>query len=114
MSHVCSSDLLTTAGYVVAEAENGSIAATLLGMRAYDLVITDSIMPEKEGIETLQKIRRRYPKTAVIAMSGGGSAGGLGFLDIALKLGADKILRKPFRRAELLAVIEDALRSHKG
>lgn len=104
---------LSTAGHVVAEAENGSIAATLLGMQAYDLVITDIIMPEKEGIETLQEIRRRYPDTAVIAMSGGGNASGLGFLDIALKLGADRILEKPFRKGELLAAVEEALLSHK-
>lgn len=107
-------DNLVAAGYVVAEAENGSIAETLLGMQPYDLVITDIIMPEKEGIETLQEIRRRHPRTAVIAMSGGDAGGGSGFLDIALKLGADRILRKPFRRAELLAVVEDALQSHKG
>jgi DNA-binding response OmpR family regulator len=67
------------------------------------LVITDIIMPNKEGIETIMAIRSRGSKTPIIAISGGGRIGNADFLQMASRLGANEILAKPFNPQELVA-----------
>jgi DNA-binding response OmpR family regulator len=67
------------------------------------VVITDIVMPNREGIETIREIRLRYPDIRVLAISGGGSkSNSTDFLELAYALGADDVLAKPFRMAELL------------
>jgi len=61
-----------------------------------DLVITDIIMPEKEGIETIREIRGDCPDAKIIAISGGGRIGNMDFLKVAEKVGASEIIAKPF------------------
>lgn len=96
-------------GHTVCEAANGNDGLHMFECARFDLVVTDIIMPEMEGIETIMEIRRRNPEARIIAMSGGGRARNLEFLPLAKKLGADQALRKPFRRAELLEVVDLAL-----
>jgi DNA-binding NtrC family response regulator len=87
-------------------ARNGKEAVRWLEENTVDLVITDLIMPESEGIETIAVIRKRWPAVKIIAMSGGGRHSPTPYLAVAATLGADATLAKPFERADLV----DALR----
>jgi CheY-like chemotaxis protein len=80
----------------VTEAENGRVGLDRLRDGAFDLVITDIVMPEMDGLETLIELRKHYPTLTVIAMSGGGRTGNMDFLGSAEKLGASAVLHKPF------------------
>jgi CheY-like chemotaxis protein len=91
-------------------AGNGKEAVRLLEASSFDLVITDLIMPESEGIETIGAIRKRWPGMKIIAMSGGGRQSPVPYLAVAASLGADATLAKPFDRADL----SDALRHVLG
>ena len=98
-------------GHEVTEASNGAEGLRALAEGQIDLVVTDIIMPDQEGIETIRKIRQRDARIGIIAISGGGRGRGLQFLDIAQKLGANASLPKPFTGSQLLAVVEATLRS---
>lgn len=100
--------MLERSGHKVVEAENGKLGIELLTSDAFDLVITDIIMPEMEGIETLINVKRQRPDTQVIAMSGGGRTGNVDFLQTAQKLGAAAILHKPFTMNSLSTAVEEA------
>jgi CheY-like chemotaxis protein len=78
-----------------------------------DLVITDMVMPEKEGVETIIELRRTIPGIRIIAISGGGRVSSADYLHLAKKLGAFATLAKPFGREELKAVLDQALPSGK-
>jgi CheY-like chemotaxis protein len=93
----------------VIEAEDGEVGIAVVEMQDPALVITDLIMPKKEGIETIQQIRRSHPNTKIIAMSGHVGPDGPSYLDAARKLGADAILAKPFLKAALLDVVDRLL-----
>jgi len=99
---------LRHAGHEVVEATEGRQGMDLFRVTTLDLVVTDLIMPVQEGIETIVSLRREQPDLPIIAMSGGASNSKL-YLDIAGKIGANRILAKPFRPAELLQAITDAL-----
>jgi CheY-like chemotaxis protein len=101
---------LELSGHVVIEAANGVEGLRALEDGLFDLVVTDIIMPEQEGIETIRKIRHRDPQVAIIAISGGGRGRNYQFLDIAKKLGANEALSKPFTGSQLLALVETTLR----
>ena len=98
--------MLERSGHEVTEAENGRLGLEQLKTGTFDLVITDIIMPEMEGVETLMTVREQYPSVKVIAMSGGGRTGNIDFLSAAEKLGASAILHKPFTLGSLTAAIE--------
>jgi CheY-like chemotaxis protein len=98
--------MLETAGYDVAVAENGREALEMLQPGDFHLIITDLVMPEKEGIETIKAIRKDYPQLKVIAMSG---AFGGDYLRIAEYLGAHGTLAKPLQLATVLRVVQQAL-----
>jgi DNA-binding NarL/FixJ family response regulator len=74
-----------------------------------DVVITDILMPQKEGIETIREVQERAPNTRIIAVSGGGMSHNLMFLDVARAFGADAVLAKPFRPAQLVDMVEQVL-----
>jgi CheY-like chemotaxis protein len=101
--------VLTRAGYEVVEARNGNEGLQRFRARPTDLVITDILMPEKEGLETIIDIRREFPTAKIIAISGGGRAGNLHFLDVAQRLGAQRVLQKPFELQEMLAAVQELL-----
>lgn len=98
--------MLERSGNEVTEAENGRLGLEQLKTGTFDLVITDIIMPEMEGVETLMTVREQYPSVKVIAMSGGGRTGNIDFLSAAEKLGASAILHKPFTLGSLTTAIE--------
>lgn len=97
------------AGFEVVEAPDGNHGIEAFERRPADVVITDILMPEKEGIETILELRRSHPEVKIIAMSGGGEAGNANFLDMAEKLGANRILNKPFTRSDVLNAVEGLL-----
>ncbi|WP_374370626.1 response regulator [Dongia sp.] len=73
-----------------------------------DLLITDILMPNVEGMEIIMSVRNTFPDLPIVAMSGGGHAVGKDVLLSAQHLGARAVLAKPFTRAELLAAIDQA------
>ena len=86
---------LEKAGYDVYTAGNGTEGFKILAEYSVDLVVTDILMPEKEGIETIVKLRREFPGLKIIAVSGGGNIGPESYLDAAKLLGAHVPLTKP-------------------
>jgi len=101
--------ILGSAGHAVHEAAYGEAGLRLAAELAPALVITDILMPEKEGIEIIRELRRAQPRLRILAISGGGQPGALDFLDMARALGADAALAKPFRRVELLDLVTGLL-----
>ncbi|HSI09645.1 MAG: response regulator [Rariglobus sp.] len=102
-------EILEDAGHTVVTASDGHRALVAVKAGGIDLVITDIIMPRKEGIETIVELRTNYPLLKVIAMSGGGRVGALSYLEVAEKLGALHTLEKPFNAATLLAAVKMVL-----
>ncbi len=102
-------DMLEELDFSVAEAEDGQKAMTMLKRAAPDIVITDILMPNQEGIRTIADIRKSHPSLPIIAISGGGSTGNLTFLEIAKKLGADRALSKPIAFADLETALSGLL-----
>ncbi len=96
---------LAAAGFEVAEAPDGKIAMKIMRQAPAELVVTDLIMPEKEGIETIIELKRDFPEVKIIAISGGGRIDPKDYLFLAEKLGAQITLEKPFSRKEILDAI---------
>ena len=94
-------------GHDVVTAENGLAGMALLEKERPQLVITDILMPEQEGIETILQIRRGDPDIKILAMSGSGPIGGGSLLKMARLLGADAVIAKPFRAHELAAHVRE-------
>ncbi|HEY4125288.1 MAG TPA: response regulator [Rhizomicrobium sp.] len=94
--------ILRNAGHAVVEAKDGEMGLRVIERTLPAMIITDIVMPNREGIETIREAKQRFPTIPIIAISGGGRLGPDGFLELALKLGADDCLAKPFRPAELL------------
>lgn len=103
------SNILLDAQHAVLEAQDGDVGIGLFRQHRPALVITDLFMPNKEGIETIQEIRRLSPDTKIIAMSASTTATGKLYLGAAKKLGADAILAKPFEPADLLESVDRLL-----
>jgi CheY-like chemotaxis protein len=97
---------LRASGHDVAEAPDGRRALELQRAQAYEVIVTDLFMPEMDGIETIQSLRQEFPDVAIVAISGVPTKTGADFLEVAEKLGADRVLRKPFTIPELVAAVE--------
>jgi DNA-binding response OmpR family regulator len=96
-------------GHTVIEAHNGIKGLARFPADGVDLVITDIVMPGKEGIEVIMELRLLHPQLKILAISGGGRVGSKDYLSIATFLGAAKVLAKPFSAQELLAAISELL-----
>ena len=96
-------------GHQVTEARNGKEALTAYEQVAPDLIITDLIMPEMEGIETIMRLKKSHPDAKIIAMSGGGRVKATNFLVAAEELGAATTLAKPFTSDQLARAIQETL-----
>ena len=103
------SEVLKRAGYEVQTACDGDEAIRMYGSNPTDLVITDLIMPNKEGLETIREIRQDFPTVRIIVMSGGGRSGPANYLALAEKLVAQQVLNKPFSHRNILEAIRGAL-----
>ena len=96
-------------GHQVECASDGEEGLRRFASKTPDLVITDLIMPNKEGIETIMEMRKLDAKTPILAISGGGRLSNVDFLNMAAKVGANAILPKPFERPELVAAVRRLL-----
>lgn len=99
---------LERAGHSVVEAGNGREGIAILDRGGIDLMVTDIVMPEMEGIETIRTVRREHPEVKIVAMSGVAVVA-VDFLELAGRLGADEILRKPFSAKTLTDAVERIL-----
>jgi DNA-binding NtrC family response regulator len=102
--------MLEAAGHSVSSAEDGVQAPKVMASRPIDLVITDLLMPERDGLEFITEVRKKYPKVRIIAMSGGGHIARDSYLRIAKTFGAHYILEKPFNQASVLGAIDTVLK----
>ena len=110
-------EILLRAGFEVEVASNGGAGLKLLRAQDADLVVTDVIMPGKDGVQTVRDIRREFPSIKIIVISGGGSVTPMDYEPEAIKTtaylasasaaGADITLTKPFDRQELVRAIEE-------
>ncbi|HEX5263449.1 MAG TPA: response regulator [Phenylobacterium sp.] len=94
----------TQAGYVTLTANNGRKGLGLVDAFEPDLVVTDIVMPEMEGIGAIMQIKRKQHPPKIIAISGAGPGGRRDYLSWARHLGADEVLAKPFRMSQILAI----------
>jgi YesN/AraC family two-component response regulator len=101
-------EMLTTAGYEVGEARNGNEGVKLYRQEPFDLVITDLLMPEKDGLEVIMELRRDFPDVKIITLSGGGSYG-YSSVDASKTLGAVRALQKPVMEEQLLGAVREVL-----
>lgn len=97
--------MLEQEGYTVDTAENGEEGLSLVGRHAFDLVITDMIMPVKDGLKFIMELVRDYPDLKVLAISGGGAIKAERYLTMAGYLGDIATLEKPFKRDVLLEMV---------
>ena len=100
---------LTRRQFTVFEAVNGKDAIAHFKPTITDLVVTDLIMPEEDGLKVIIKLRELKPSIKIIAISGGGKAGPGSYLSLAKALGADAIYSKPFSINALISNIEQLL-----
>jgi len=99
--------ILERKGYDVKTASDGKAALQLQSTKPFDIVITDMIIPEKEGMETISELRRGYPRVKIIAISAGGRNRPEGYLELARQIGADRVLVKPFGSWEILGAVRE-------
>ena len=103
--------LLERAGHEVACTSDSRLAGRMLKEQAFDAVITDMLMPDKDGLEVMADLRRNHPEVRIIASSGGGRVSSDSYLHIARKSGAHALLSKPFTMPELIASVEQAFQT---
>ncbi|MEJ2657360.1 MAG: response regulator [Desulfobacterales bacterium] len=102
--------LIERNGHEVKEASEGKEGIKVYRESPTDLIITDLIMPGKDGIETIQELKKDFPDIKIIAISGGGRLGPQDYLHLAKMLGAKRTLTKPIELPELLKAIEELLK----
>jgi CheY-like chemotaxis protein len=101
--------MLRQGGHEVLLAPDGRVGLELFDKHQPEVIITDVVMPEKEGIETIMEIRGRSLAPRIVAISGKAPIGPVDFLSAAKQLGADYTLSKPFHVQELLDTVEKAM-----
>ncbi len=99
-------EVLAEAGYLAESAANGKLALDWLRSNGADLVITEMLMPEMDGIELIQALRREHPRAKILAISGGGLMPPGNYLRLARALSAQQVLAKPFTRMELVEAVK--------
>jgi CheY-like chemotaxis protein len=105
--------MLERAGYEVDIASNGSEGLEKIESSPPDLLVTDIVMPEKEGLELIFYLRKKNPRLKIIAISGGGRFNYDGYLTSAKHLGADMIFQKPLVHKEFIQAVTDLIHTEK-
>jgi YesN/AraC family two-component response regulator len=100
-------NLILNAGYKVFEASNGRLGMDLIQNIKPQLVVTEIIMPEQDGLEIISAVNIKFPETKIIAMSaGGGRLINFPLLELALKIGADFIFDKPLDENKFIDLVK--------
>ena len=102
-------DMLEQEGYTIIEATNGNEGIARFDQVRPDLVITDIVMPDTEGMSTIRQIRQKDHRVPIIAISGGGYLGSSDYLVAAEALGAVRSFSKPFDRTEFFSAVHEVL-----
>ena len=102
--------MLEKAGHEVDMALNGKEGMQIFENNKADLLVTGIIMPEKEGLETIVEMRKKYPDLKIIAISGGGRISADGYLPGAKLLGANMVFQKPLIQKEFLEAVSFLLK----
>lgn len=98
-------EILSDEGHVVVTATNGAAGLALYDSDQFDLVITDMVMPNREGTQTIDDIRKRSAAVPIIGMSGGSRVHNVDIREMALRCGANTFLAKPFSADDLREAI---------
>lgn len=101
--------LFEQTGYTVCEASDGNEGVKLFKKESPDLVVTDLIMPEKEGLEAIKEIKSLKPDSKIVAISGGGIGNAQIYLGLARRLGASHVFEKPLNVSEVLSTVQTLL-----
>jgi len=96
-------------GFNVFDTPSGRACLEHCNQENIDLIITDIIMPDMEGIELISQVKKKFPKIKIFAISGGGQIKPEGYLDIADKLGALRTFTKPFKLNEITRAVKEAV-----
>ena len=104
-------EMLSLDGHQTVEACDGGKGLNLFNEGSFDIVITDMIMPDVEGVETIIQLRKDCPDVKIIAISGGGSISAFSHLALAQGFGVKKTLVKPFKKDDLLKAVAEMLES---
>ena len=100
---------LRGAGHAVEEAADGIQALRVAAADPPDLLITDLIMPNRDGIELVMAVKQAHPAMRILVISGRANVGPLDLMDVAARLGANATLAKPFATEQLFAKIAEVL-----
>lgn len=111
MARTVMSEMLASAGHDTVQAGDGKDGLAIFFDSNFDLVITDIIMQEVEGIQTIIELKKNTPDLKIIAISGGGRLSAHSHLQLAEKFGAQKTLVKPIRKNDLLVAVAEVLNS---
>jgi len=113
--------VLTRVGFDVVTAENGEVGIEAFYGQPADVVIVDIIMPRRNGVEVIKKIRESHPGARILAITGGGNFGPFGYkpgtvvteayLASATESGADAVMTKPFHRTDLIALVRSLVKN---
>jgi CheY-like chemotaxis protein len=106
--------MLKSVGYKTKSADDGKRGLKMLDAHQFELIITDIVMPEVEGLEMIQVIRAINKTIPIIAISGGGKNRPEGYLAAAQAFGADYTFQKPFEKAPFLAAVRECLEETPG
>ncbi|MDF1572851.1 MAG: response regulator [Bacteroidales bacterium] len=101
--------MMERAGFDVRLAVNGDEGLLSFYEETPDLVITDIIMPEKEGLEIIREMKKQHPALKIIAISGGGRISAESYLETAGHFGANRIFQKPFTQSEIVSAVKSLL-----
>ncbi|MCZ6604453.1 MAG: response regulator, partial [Alphaproteobacteria bacterium] len=93
--------------------DNGDSGIKMVGAETVDVVVTDIIMPDKDGLETITELRKSHPEIKIIAISGGGRRVNRDYLPTAQAFGADRVLYKPFRPQEVVQAVNEVSQIEK-
>jgi len=102
-------ELFEYEGYEVTEAPDGMEGMKIFREKPTDLVITDIVMPDKDGIETIMELKNEFPGVRIIAISGGGRIGPEHYLEMAGQLGAMRTFLKPVDLEKLSEAVREIL-----
>jgi len=97
--------VLSSSGHQVQAASNGALGIEATKTNSFDIVVTDVVMPEKDGLEVHMQMRKTHPDTKIVVVSGGERTSATDYLKMAEVLGADRVLYKPVTATEVSAAI---------